>query len=118
MSLSFTHKPNYFLWAQLLVHHIERHVKAHPNELNTTLSLIDIYNLFQHDAASSSINLEGIMNIVDEYKFDTLSGDQKLVKGYHIEATENFLQLDFNPEAHAALLAGKPFIAPDATITE
>ena len=34
MSLEFTHKPNYFLFAQLLIRHVETYVRKHPDANN------------------------------------------------------------------------------------
>ena len=118
MSLEFTHKPNYFLYAQLIIRHIEQHVKKHAVLDELTLELRDIYTLFQQDLASASINLDGIMNIADEYKVETLSGDQKIIQAYHIHATEQTLVLQLHQDAVTALTEGKKIIAPDASIQE
>ncbi len=63
MSLRFSHRPNYFLFAQLLVRHIENCIQKNPNINQAAFDLRDIHALFQEDHASSSINLDGIMNI-------------------------------------------------------
>ncbi|WP_180045881.1 MULTISPECIES: hypothetical protein [Acinetobacter] len=116
MSMNFAHKPNYFLFAQLLVRHIEGYIKKHPDANNAIFDLRDIYELFRQDLASTTTNLEGILNIADEYTIDTLHGDQKIISEYKIDAEQNSLLIDFNPDALQALRDGKPIIAPDATL--
>ena len=118
MSLRFSHKPNYFLFAQLLVRHIENYIQKNPNINQAAFDLRDIHALFQEDHASSSINLDGIMNIADEYKVETLSGDQKLIQRYNVDAKNTKLVIDFNSEALQSLKEGKSLIEPDATIQE
>ena len=116
MSLEFTHKPNYFLYAQLIIRHIENYIKKHPDANNAIFDLRDIYELFRHDLASTTTNLEGILNIADEYIIDTLNGDQKIISHYHINAKENNLLIDFNNDALEAPRSGKPIVPPDATL--
>lgn len=116
MSMNFTHKPDYFLFAQLLIRHIEGYVTKHPDANNAIFDLRDIYELFRQDLASTTTNLDGILNIADEYTIDTLNGDQKIISKYHIDAEQNSLLIDFNADALASLREGKPFIAPDATL--
>jgi hypothetical protein len=48
MSLQYTHKPNYFLFAQLLIRHIENMFKT-PDADNAIFDLRDIYELFRQD---------------------------------------------------------------------
>ena len=118
MSLRFSHRPDYFLFAQLLVRHIENYIQKNPNISQAAFDLRDIHALFQEDHASSSINLDGIMNIADEYKVETLSGDQKLIQRYNVDAKNTKLVIDFNSEALQSLKEGKSLIEPDATIQE
>ena len=118
MTLEYTHKPDYYLSAQLVVHHIHTYLEKHPDAQNAIFDLRDIYELLRHDLASATTNLNGIMNIADEYKLETLNGDQKLISNYAIDAKNNSLLIDFNADALAALKSGKPFIEPDASITE
>lgn len=118
MSLNFTHKPNYFLYAQLIIHHIDQYLKQHPSTTQAEFNLQDIYQLFKQDLASTTTNLDGIMNIADEYKVETLSGDQKLIQHYHIDPTEHTLTIQFNADAAIAVHEGKKIVAPDATIQE
>jgi len=116
--MEFTSKPNYFLFAQLLIRHIENYVKKHPDAQNAIFDLRDIYEIFRQDLAATTTNLEGILNIADEYSIDTLNGDQKIISHYKIDAEQNNLLIDFNPDALHALRDGKLFIEPDATIQE
>lgn len=118
MNLEFTHKPDYFLFAQLIIRHIENYVAKHPDADNAIFDLRDIYELFRQDKASATTNLDGIMNIADEYKVETLSGDQRLIQRYSIDGKNTKLMIDFNPEALHGLKEGKPLIEPDATIQE
>ena len=118
MSLEFTHKPNYFLFAQLIVRHLESYIKKHPDASNAIFDLRDIYQIFRQDLASTTTNLDGILNIADEYAVETLNGDKKLISQYKIDAANNSLLIDFNPDALAAIKDGKQVIAPDATIHE
>ncbi|NLN58207.1 MAG: hypothetical protein GX151_09820, partial [Gammaproteobacteria bacterium] len=74
--------------------------------------------LFRQDKASATINLDGIMNIADEYRIETLQGDQKLISRYAIDPQNNSLLVDFNREALDSLKQGKTILAPDATLQE
>jgi hypothetical protein len=114
MTLEFTHKPNYFLYAQLIIRHIEGYIKKHPDTNNAIFDLRDIYQIFQQDLPSTTTNLNAILNIADEYTVDTISGDQKIISDYKVDATNNSLLIDFNVDAINALKDGKPIIEPDA----
>lgn len=116
MSLAFTHKPDYFLSAQLFIRHLETYIEKHPEANNAIFDLSDIYELFRNDLASATTNLDGILNIADEYKVETLNGDQKIIQHYNIDPTNNSLLINLNSEALTSLRTGKPIIAPDATI--
>lgn len=118
MSLEYTHNPDYFFFAQLLVHHVEAYIEKHPDAQNAIFDLRDIYELFRQDFASATTNLESILNIADEYKVETLNGDQKLISRYAIDAKNNALLLDFNAEALENLKQGKRIIEPEATSHE
>ena len=115
MSLDFTHKPNYFLYAQLIIRHIEGYVKKHPDTNNAIFDLRDIYQIFQQDLPSTTTNLNAILNIADEYVVETISGDQKIIQNYNIDAANNSLLIDFNLEALQALREGKRIHEPDGT---
>lgn len=114
MSLEFTHKPNYFLFAQLIVHHLDSYIKKHPDATNAIFDLRDIYQIFRQDLASTTTNLDAILNIADEYTVETIHGDQKLISNYHVDATNNNLLIDFNADALNALKEGKRIIEPNA----
>ncbi len=116
--MDFTSKPNYFLFAQLLIRHIESYVKKHLDAQNAIFDLRDIYEVFRQDLAATTTNLEGILNIADEYRIDTLNGDQKIISSFKIDAEQNSLLIDFNNDALQALREGKSIIQPDATIQE
>lgn len=114
MTLEFTHKPNYFLNAQLIIRHIEGYIKKHPDAHNAIFDLRDIYQIFRTDMASSTTNLDGILNIADEYKVETISGDQKIISQYKVDAVNNSLLIDFNADALQAIRDGKPVLQPEA----
>lgn len=118
MSLEYTHKPNYFFFAQLLVRHVEGYIEKHPDAQNAIFDLRDVYELFRQDFASATTNLDSILNIADEYKVETLNGDQKLISRYSIDAQNNALLLDFNADALESLKQGKQIIEPEATSFE
>lgn len=114
MSLEFTHKPNYFLYAQLMIRHIESYIKKHPDANNAIFDLRDIYQVFREDLPSTTTNLDAILNIADEYTVETLAGDQKIISQYNINASDNSLLIDFNSDALNALRDGKKINEPDA----
>ena len=113
MNLEYTHTPNYFFFAQLLVKHIESYIQKHPDADNAIFDLRDIYEIFRQDFASTTTNLESILHIADTYKLETLNGDQSLIKSYKIDAQNNALLIDFNVEALASLRSGKPILEPE-----
>ncbi|WP_171430279.1 hypothetical protein [Acinetobacter lactucae] len=115
MTLEYTHKPNYYLFAQLLVRHIESYIHKHPDANNAIFDLRDVYEIFRQDFASTTTNLEGILHIADEYKIETINGDQPLIQKYQIDAKNNSLLIDFNSEALTSLRSGKTILEPDAT---
>ena len=114
MTLEFTHKPNYFLFAQLIIRHLESYIKKHPDASNAIFDLRDIYQIFCQNLASTTTNLDGILNIADEYAVETINGDQKIMSKYKIDAQNNSLLIDFNEDALAALREGKRIIEPEA----
>lgn len=114
MTLEFTHKPNYFLFAQLIIRHLESYIKKHPDASNAIFDLRDIYQIFRQDLASTTTNLEGILNIADEYTVETINGDEKIISKFKIDAQNNSLLIDFNEGALAALKEGKRIIEPEA----
>ncbi len=118
MSLEYTHQPDYFLFAQLLMRHIQQHMQKHTNADHAIFDLSDIYQLFRQDLASATTNLEGILNIADEYKVETLYGDQKLIQQYKMDIENNALMMQFHVAALQALREGKALLPPDSTLQE
>lgn len=114
MNLHYTHKPNYYFYAHKLVLFLENHVKKHPSDVQETFNLNTIYDLFDHDFASSSTNLEGILNIVDEYVIETETGREALVAQYRISLDNHVLTLSFNPNAVTRLIQGQTITYPKA----
>ena len=106
MNLEYSHKPNYYFFAHKLVLFLEGEVRKHPEHLRETYNLHEIYDLFNHDFASTSTNLEGILNIADEYVIETAYGAQPLISKYRIIAENHILELDFNSNAINELSAG------------
>ncbi|OTU28961.1 hypothetical protein CAT59_06450 [Acinetobacter pittii] len=95
--------------------HIESYIHKHPDANNAIFDLRDVYEIFRQDFASTTTNLEGILHIADEYKIETINGDQPLIQKYQIDAKNNSLLIDFNSDALASLRSGKPILEPDAT---
>lgn len=118
MQLAYSHKPNYFFFAQLLIRHVESYIHKHPDANNAIFDLRDIYQLFREDFASTTTNLEGILNIADAYRVETLNGDQTLIQSYKIDVKNNSLLIDFHPDALQRLKSGYPLLEPDASIQE
>ena len=65
--------------------HVEGYIEKHPDAQNAIFDLRDIYELFRQDFASATTNLDAILNIADQYKVETLNGDQKLISHYAID---------------------------------
>ncbi|CAB1216571.1 hypothetical protein [Acinetobacter bouvetii] len=118
MTLKYAHESEYFFFAQLLVRHVQKYIEKHSDANEAIFDLRDIYDLFRQDFASATTNLEAILNIADEYKVETINGDQKLISHYAIDPKNNSLLLDFNAEALASLKQGKSLIEPEATSHE
>ena len=114
MNMLYTHKPNYYFFAHKFVLFLEQHLKSHPTEQHTSFNLQTIYDLFSHDRASSTTNLDGILNIADEYVLDTEDGPQSLIRSYHVHLDNHVLTLEFNPKAINSLKAGQTLINPKA----
>lgn len=118
MTLNYAHKPNYFLYAQLFIRHVEGYIKKNSDRNNATFDLRDIYELFRQDLASTTTNLEGILNIADEYTVETINGDKKIISSYKIDAEQNTLLVDFDSDSVKSIADGKQIIAPDATLQQ
>lgn len=108
MNLQYSHKPNYYFFAHTLALMLESHVKQHPDHLQDSFSLDTINDWFHHDTASSSINLIGILDIVDDYNVATANGQVPLLSEYHLDYEKHELRVQFHPQAVQYLLAGQP----------
>lgn len=115
MNLEYTHESEYFFFAQLLVRHVEGYIEKHPDAQNAIFDLRDIYELFRQDFASATTNLDAILNIADQYKVETINGDQTLISRYAIDPKNNSLLLDFNIDALNSIRQGKSIIEPEAS---
>ncbi|UOB53037.1 hypothetical protein [Acinetobacter junii] len=118
MQLEYTHDTDYFFFSQLLMRHIETYIQKHPDADNAIFDLRDIYEVFREDFAATTTNLEGILNIADTYKVETLDGDKPLIRNYKIDVKNNSLLIDFNADSLQRLKSGYPLIEPDASVQE
>lgn len=114
MGLEFTHTSNYFLFAQLFVRYVQQHLNS-QSASTMTIPLDVLEKVFQNDTASATTNLDSILNIADEYKVETLNGDQKIIQSYSIDPALQQLVLTLNADAIQSLNEGKPVIEPDAS---
>ncbi|QER39835.1 hypothetical protein F2A31_08940 [Acinetobacter suaedae] len=112
MNMLYTHKPNYYFFAHKFVLFLQDYLKSHPAEQKTSFNLQTIYDLFSHDRASSTTNLEGILNIADEYVLETDEGQQALIDSYHVHLDRHILTLEFNPKALKSLISGTQIARP------
>ncbi|MEB3754873.1 hypothetical protein [Acinetobacter sp. MD2(2019)] len=107
MNMEFTHQPNYFFFAHRLVQFLEGYLRKHP-ETDTEFNLQSIeHDVFGDDRASSSVNLEGILNIADEYQVHTERGVLPLIRSYMIQAEKHVLKIQFHPESVRGLSLGE-----------
>ena len=112
MNMEYTHQPDYFFFAHRLVLFLEDHLRKHPHtEAEFNLQSIH-HQVFGHDRASSSINLEGILNIADEYQFQTQMGALPLIQSYMIHFDNHVLKVQFHPASIQSLIAGQSSIYP------
>lgn len=117
MPLTFTHKPNYFLHAHSLVNFLVQQIsKADTNSSTQTYVLRDIYHVFGDDFASATSNLEGILNLADNYHIGVEDDAHILIQKYSINGEANTLTIQFNPAAIESIKQGAQVIAPDATV--
>ncbi|MCG2571978.1 hypothetical protein LVY74_00195 [Acinetobacter sp. ME22] len=112
MNMEYLHKPNYFFFAHKMVLFLEKYIKQHPMEQEAHFNLQTIYDLFSHDRASSTVNLEGILNIVDEYLINTHQGIVNLVHEYDIHLDNHVLSLNFHPQAMQSVINGESVFFP------
>ncbi|MFT4021401.1 MAG: hypothetical protein QM666_07780 [Acinetobacter sp.] len=114
MTLDFIHKPNYFLFSQLLIRHLQQNLPTDGSNI-IRIPFARLQEIFQDDTASVTTNLQGILNIADEYKIDTLSGDQAIIQNYQIDSAQKELNITLNTDAIASLKDSKSPLEPDAT---
>lgn len=107
MNMEYTHKTDYFFFAHKFVQFLQSHLEKYPNEITTNIHLSTLDDIFGHDRASFTINLDSILNIVDAYHLDTLIGDQNLVHHHDINTRKHLLTIFFNEEALRSLRAGQ-----------
>ncbi|GAA5008229.1 hypothetical protein GCM10023206_14630 [Acinetobacter puyangensis] len=117
MSLNFTHKPNYFFFAQTLVNFLVNKIEKKP-DVEFIFPLADIYDVFQQDFAATTSNLEGILNIADNYHVGANDPEHRLIASFKIDAEANTISFKLNEKAVQAVHQGQPVIAPDAHIYE
>ncbi|WP_396232765.1 hypothetical protein [Acinetobacter baumannii] len=113
-NMKYTYKPNYFFFAHKLVLFLKDYLLKHPTEQNTTFNLQTIYDVFSHDLASSTTNLEVILNIADEYVLETEEGLLPLISSHSINLKNHVLSLEFSPKALTSLLSGRSLVNPKA----
>lgn len=114
----FAHKPNYFFLSHTLVGFLSNKVQQAGELSELTVDLKDIFNLFHQDLASTTSNLEGIINIADNYHVGTESPEYRFISSYKIHAESNTVTFHFSPKAVQALQQGQALIAPDANSYE
>ncbi|MFT4021282.1 MAG: hypothetical protein QM666_07180 [Acinetobacter sp.] len=107
MNMEYTHEPNYFFFAHKLALFLQDHAHKHPQQ-HADFNLQTIYDLFGQDRASSTVNLEGILNIADEYRVN----DQVLIHHYHIHYDTHVLHVEFNIDALPYLVSGATLTYP------
>lgn len=112
MNMQYLHKPNYFFFAHKMVLFLEKYIKQHPMEQEVHFNLQTIYDLFSYDRASSTVNLEGILNIVDEYLINTHQGIVNLVHKYDIHLDNHVLSLNFHPQVMQSVINGESVFFP------
>ena len=110
----FAHKPNYFFLSHTLVGFLINKIQEAGVLSELTIDLKDIFSLFHQDLASTTSNLEGIINIADNYHVGTESPEYRLISSYKIHADSNRVTFHFSPKAVQALQQGQALIAPDA----
>ncbi|MFC3902635.1 hypothetical protein SAMN05421749_103395 [Acinetobacter marinus] len=114
----FSHKPDYFLHAHLLANYLSNRIQKAGEITTLTMTGKEVYDLFDHDFASTTSDLEGIINITDNYHVAENSPEYKLIADYKIHAEHNTVTFNFNPKAVQALVQGQALLAPDANSYE
>lgn len=118
MSLKFTHKPNYFFFAQTLINFLVNKIQKTGKVTELTIHLSDIYEVFHQDFASTTANLEGILNIADNYHVGREDADHRLIASHKIDGEAHQITFFFKPHAIDALSQGQDIIVPDANSYE
>lgn len=117
MSMSFINQPKYFYFAQTLVNYFINHI-SQTHQSKGRFALADIYQIFGQDFAATTANLEGILNIADNYAVQSSLDHQntaKLIDRYHIDAIANQLEVSFNAQAVDAIQRSYTLLPPDPT---
>lgn len=110
MNLKFTHKPNYFFFAERFIGFLQQKISKTPEQTHYNLPLEDVYHIFNEDFASTTTNLESILNLVEKYTVN----QNPLLSSYFIDAKTNTLDLQLHTHALADLHAGQALIPPDS----
>lgn len=115
MDMNFTHKPNYFFFAERFIGFLKNKLQLLPdtsNETHLNFPLAEIYQIFHQDFASTTTNLDGILNIANKYTVN----QNPLIHSYIIDGKYNTLDLELNAQAIYDLQYGHQLTAPDATL--
>lgn len=114
MHLNYSHKPNYYFYAQRFMHFIKQKLTQQEDlSPHAIFSLSEIYSVFSQDFAATTVNLEGILNIAQDY-YIAEDPSQTLITAQHINAEQNTLELQLDPTSLKALKLGASLNAPDA----
>lgn len=95
MNLNFTHKPDYYFFAERFIGFLQTKLSRIPRETHLRFPLDVVYQAFDQDFASTTTNLDAIMNIVEQY---TVNG-QRLMNSYIIDAKYNTLDIELDANA-------------------
>ena len=109
MELHFTHKPNYFFFAERFIHFLKQKVDSESSETHLHFPLNEIYDTFHEDFASTTINLDGILSIVKQYEVN----HHHLINSYIIDGKHHTLDLEINVRALNDLKHGHDMTPPE-----
>ena len=112
MDMNFTHKPDYFFFAERFIGFLTQKVQKNPDQTQLEISFDEIQTTFQQDFAATTTNLEGILNIVDQYKVN----QAPLISSHIIHSKSNYLEITLHAQALRELTDGATPIAPDPTL--
>ncbi|MCF9045360.1 hypothetical protein [Acinetobacter nectaris] len=113
MNMEYTHKTDYFFFAHKFIRFLETYLQQHPDERVTVLNLNIMDDIFSHDFASTTVNLDSILNIVDEYHLTTNEGAKTLIHHHDINLKKHLLTISFNDDAVRCLQAGQAIHYPN-----